>query len=555
VVRRIDDQSTEQGTLEAESVARLAALTEIVRVVGSSHDYGSLLFNAARAARIALGGDSVSVSRWERESGQVRTLVNEGHLMGWEAQHPVDEVYPIREDPSLTALLLDGRGYYVTLDGSTSGPDRAILLDTEKACGLDVPIVVEGQVWGDLWIARTGDTEPFTDSELDFATLVVAQVATAISAGERLERVSQLAYLDPLTGLANRRAVDERLDAAVDAHLTQGWPVSLLVCDVNGLKEINDSSGHEAGDRALIELALLISAAAALAPGSLAARLGGDEFCIVLDGHSGDVAAGVAEQLSERAAAVLPHGISCGVASTDDDIGEVRSTGRILRLADSAQYRAKRARSLRPVIAGRSLAAPISSSAQPNSVNLMPERRQVRGRTRGGIDTLLELGLANLDQDRPAPVGSRVDTVADVITQYVDASGWWVSTQPGGGDLVRTTNFAAHRRSEPHPGSMSVINDQIGAEFNLDDYPLSRAALAGGSYVVTIDDPYADASEVAMLQGVGCIELLIVGGVDRNGDGWLIEIFGDEISQPLLPLTGLARALLSVALNETMTLA
>ena len=54
-----------------------------------------------------------------------------------------------------------------------------------------------------------------------------------------------------------------------------------------------------------------------------------------------------------------------------------------------------------------------------------------------------------------------------------------------------------------------------------------------------------------MLLGVGCIELLMVGGVDRNGDGWLIEIFGDEISQPLLPLTGLARSLMAVALSVT----
>ena len=106
-----------------------------------------------------------------------------------------------------------------------------------------------------------------------------------------------------------------------------------------------------------------------------------------------------------------------------------------------------------------------------------------------------------------------------------------------------------HRHSDPHPGSTSVINDDIGAEFPLAEFPLTRSALAGGSYVVTIDDPYADSSEVAMLLGVGCLELLMVGGVDRNGDGWLIEIFGDEISQPLLPLTGLARSLMAVALS------
>lgn len=549
LIRRRASKRQEAAPPALDSVGQLAALTEIVRVVGSSHDYDGLLFEAARAARAALGGDSVSVSRWERGSGQVRTLVNEGELMPWEAEHPVAEVYSIRRDPDLTALLSDGLGYVVRVGQAADPETNALLVETQKASALDVPLVVEGQVWGDLWVARGSDQDPFVQEDLDFATLVAAQVATAISAGERLARVSRLAYSDPLTGLANRRAVDERLDAAIDAHRASGRPVSLLVCDVNGLKQINDAMGHEAGDRALVDLAGLISGAAALAPGSLAARLGGDEFCIVLDGHSGDIAAEVAEDLTRRSRDILPHGISCGVASTDDDVGEVRSTGRMLRLADAAQYRAKRARSLRPVIAGRALAAPVATDPVVSVAGGGQDRRQVRGRARGDVVAVLELGLATLDQDLDLSFSDRVDIVADLLSRSVDAAGWWVSTQPSHATYVRTTNFAEHRATEAAAGVPPPLSSEIGVEFDLGDFPLTKSALAGGVFLVSVDDPFADPAEVTMLQGVGCVELLMVGGLDRDGNGWLIELFADEISQDLSAIASVARSLVAVALN------
>jgi hypothetical protein len=93
------------------------------------------------------------------------------------------------------------------------------------------------------------------------------------------------------------------------------------------------------------------------------------------------------------------------------------------------------------------------------------------------------------------------------------------------------------------------VTDEIGAEFALADFPLTNDALAGGSFVVSIEDPYADPAEVAMLQGVGCVEVLIAGGVDREGNGWVIELFGDEISQGLVPLAAVARSLMAVALS------
>ena len=156
---------------------------------------------------------------------------------------------------------------------------------------MGVPVVLEGRVWGELFATRYSTDVPFTSADVDYGVAVAGQIAAGVAQVQHLERVSRLAYTDPLTGLANRRAIDDRLDLAMAKHRDEQRIVSLVVVDVNGLKRINDDRGHDAGDRALVHVAGLISAAAGLAPGSLAGRTGGDEFCIVLDGPEPELAA------------------------------------------------------------------------------------------------------------------------------------------------------------------------------------------------------------------------------------------------------------------------
>ncbi|MBR7677499.1 diguanylate cyclase, partial [Streptomyces daliensis] len=83
-----------------------------------------------------------------------------------------------------------------------------------------------------------------------------------------------------------------------------------------------------------------------------AARLGGDEFCLLAVGPDADEVVRVADELCRRAAGLgTGEGVACGVASTGDPVGPVRSARRLFRLADAAQYRAKAARAARPVVA------------------------------------------------------------------------------------------------------------------------------------------------------------------------------------------------------------
>lgn len=223
-----------------------------------------------------------------------------------------------------------------------------------RGCCVVAPIVLHGRAWGELYVARPVGAPVFGRDEAHFATVLAAVVAAGIAQTERLEEVRRLAFTDPLTGLANRRAVDTRLDEALERHRTDGTVVSLVVCDLNGLKSVNDTLGHAVGDRLLERFGSVLSLCGAMLPDALAARLGGDEFCLVCVGPGADEVVRVADELCVRAAELEPgEGVACGVASTGDPIGEIPTARRLFRLADAAQYRAKAARSAKPVVAGR----------------------------------------------------------------------------------------------------------------------------------------------------------------------------------------------------------
>ena len=158
----------------------------------------------------------------------------------------------------------------------------------------------------------------------------------ARSESERLNRMlAEMAAVDPLTGLLNRRALHEVI-ANREAQ-SEHW---LLYVDLDGFKAINDSLGHEAGDRVLVDVAALLRASGA----DIVARLGGDEFCLVVSG--GELRA---RQIGERIVQSVAQLVTGGPTSPriGASIGIARASGAsveaAMRAADAACYRAKRA--------------------------------------------------------------------------------------------------------------------------------------------------------------------------------------------------------------------
>ncbi|MEV5724792.1 MULTISPECIES: GGDEF domain-containing protein [Streptomyces] len=350
---------------------------------------------AAAGACRALNGSFAALSAWERELGRLRVLVNVGDRAPDEAEFPEGEAYPVHQFPEITEFLHEQwaaggepDAWVETADGPTEGRagfvhERVSALRRRgRGSCVVAPIVLHGRAWGELYVARPAGAAVFGRDDADFATVLAAVVAAGIAQTERLEEARRLAFTDSLTGLANRRAVDVRLDEAVERHRREGVVVSLVVCDLNGLKRVNDTLGHAVGDRLLERFGSVLSLCGAMLPGALAARLGGDEFCLLAVGPPAEDVVKVADELCRRAAELeLGEGVACGVASTAEPIGPVRSARRLFRLADAAQYRAKAVRAARPVVAGQEGPDdPVVRLADAPSRDGSTERRRFRGR-------------------------------------------------------------------------------------------------------------------------------------------------------------------------------
>jgi diguanylate cyclase (GGDEF)-like protein len=163
---------------------------------------------------------------------------------------------------------------------------------------------------------------------------------------ERLRsEVVDLALVDDLTGVANRRQLLGRLEETCALSQRSGESFVILVVDLDGFKQINDTHGHAAGDACLRHFTLMTQMQ--LRPGDLLARTGGDEFCILLPattlGEGAEIARRVLNACREDAAgcagADVPIAASIGLAQWTQEIGACSE--RLLAAADQALYAAK----------------------------------------------------------------------------------------------------------------------------------------------------------------------------------------------------------------------
>jgi len=163
--------------------------------------------------------------------------------------------------------------------------------------------------------------------------------------------LQSLANSDGLTGVANRRYFDRRLHESLQQARVQGWPVSLILIDIDYFKHYNDTYGHVAGDECLKAVASILKNFA-LRKNDLPARYGGEEFAIILPRYTAEEALKLARAIVEAVYRLnIPHltsglptkriTLSAGCA-TQRGIAGQQALSHLIERADEALYRAKR---------------------------------------------------------------------------------------------------------------------------------------------------------------------------------------------------------------------
>jgi diguanylate cyclase (GGDEF)-like protein len=397
----------------------LSSLSAVAAAVSALSTFEELLEVTAEEARLAIGAASLSISRMEPGGDYLRTLVNVGLLSAGEQRRPIDEVYRLSDFPVYESCMRSGQVYVARLDDpDCDNNEHALLIALGKNSSISVPIMHGDELWGELWATTDHTRTEFSDDDVELLQEVTERVQPAIAQAELLARLSRYAYEDHLTGLVNRRAFQERLERIVGRSKSNQRVITLVMGDVDGLKQVNDAGGHDAGDRLLKKVGVALRGCLGDFSDAVACRTGGDEFCLLFDGST------VAEATRAIEAAVLQLGregigLSYGVAASDS--GEL-TPSELLAAADAAQYRAKHdrgrlrtMRSFRDAVPLAELVTQLAAQVTHSSGLPLDERlHQVCERAASALNapewSLTSDGTGATDEP-PAQLGDRVLTV------------------------------------------------------------------------------------------------------------------------------------------------
>lgn len=190
------------------------------------------------------------------------------------------------------------------------------------------------------------EPERFADAveRLADATGAIQAAAVEELVRSRSRELESQANTDPLTGLGNLRNLQTELAQMLEMQKRYGHPFGVLLMDIDGLKRVNDSLGHPAGDRLLMQVAMALQRS--IRSVDVAARLGGDEFCVLAPEQESAAAVLLGERLASAVVdevsvgADPPVGLSIGVVSCPEHGEDAEA---LIDAADRAMYKAKAA--------------------------------------------------------------------------------------------------------------------------------------------------------------------------------------------------------------------
>lgn len=232
----------------------------------------------------------------------------------------------------------------VVSDMTGVGIDRAPAEWSYKTSSfLSYPIIIDDRRIGILNFTDKAGGSAFNKADLEILEAIAPQIAVAIdrtALRDKAGEYEQLSVTDPLTGLLNRRYLEERIAEEIIRSKRHRFSVSMMMLDVDDFKSYNDNFGHPAGDSALKTVAEVLKET--LRGADVAARYGGEEFAILLPQTSSEEAAQIGERLRKKIERTEFHGrkvtVSIGIASCSNEVDTPRD---LISAADVALYAAK----------------------------------------------------------------------------------------------------------------------------------------------------------------------------------------------------------------------
>lgn len=330
---------TAQRCAERAIAQHSERLRRLVMVAASARESLDEQIDEALALGLELYGWDVGyVSQHQRDRALMRNAVGEALITK-------GTIYPAAATFSYH-VMARGAPYFVPDMNAPEFRDDPIRASTPWRSYLGVPLTAFKEPYGALVFAGRAPREDAIDpSERDMVQLIALFVSAAIERAAQNERIEQMAFNDPLTGLPNRILFNDRLEQAFATARRYDRGFAVMYVDVDHFKSVNDRFGHAIGDAALLEVAHRMRLATR--ESDTLSRFGGDEFVIlqpIVDGPSD--AADLARKLNvamQEPVVVdgVPHKvrISIGIALYPSDGATIEA---LMEAADRALYRAKK---------------------------------------------------------------------------------------------------------------------------------------------------------------------------------------------------------------------
>jgi diguanylate cyclase (GGDEF)-like protein len=326
-------QNARLYSLEQQRARQLQAINAIAQQTTAVLELEELLDRVCQLIQEAFRVSHVSL--FLREDHDLVLRAHHGTLT---PRIPQGGRFPATDEP-WASILSSGR----TATESDLRSATTLKFFAESASRMRIPLVSFGQTLGILAL-DSSQPDTFRDGDLQSLESVADICATAIQNAHYVERVKQLAYLDGLTGIFNRRFFELRIMEEIERARRYGTGMAVIMADIDQFKRLNDEFGHVLGDEVLRQVSSLFHQQ--LRKIDVVCRYGGEEFAILLTQTNAQHAMNIAEKLRKMVAGWQFPGvprtvtISAGAAAFPDH-GMTRDD--LVRAADAALYAAKQA--------------------------------------------------------------------------------------------------------------------------------------------------------------------------------------------------------------------